>query len=607
VRRLATLVAILAALPVGAAAGATTTWTAVTSSLGSGIYQAGQVRSADGTLHVVWRQDVPGGSSEIFHASISPSGVISSAVAVSPGFASPDNPAIVSTASGLEVYFGAIQCTTSSSCLSGLFSSSSADGGVSWSAPALVLNADQAYASDVNATTLSDGTPFQTWWHTTGTTVHRSDSATSPDYDFQGAMSAGCCGYYSNLAADGAGHLQLAWDSNATGFIGTWSSAVDPTTGAPSGAPMLMPGSVTSYSGAPNQSQMGSRTPIVALPGAANRFFVAYPAGYPTTTNVLLWDVGQPTSTTVISEPGDHNQVSLAVDVQGRIWVFWTHTETDGPHVFARRLGTGGLEPVIDLGAPAGTNAIYAIDGAVDSSGDPEVLALAGLSNGTYQTFYARGPQVAPVPAPVLGKSFNAAVVSGTVLVKLPAGAHAGDALAKGQGFTALTGARSLPAGTSVDARAGSIALVTATGKLGKTQSGVFGGGLFKLSQDRTGLTKGLTTLSLLEGDFAGAPGYAQCAAKPASDRGAAAPLGSAAAANPKKVLQTLHASDNHGRFRTRTRASAATVRGTVWDTIDKCGGTITHVHRGTVDVFNLHTRKTFVVHAGHSYYARLP
>ena len=463
------------------------------------------------------------------------------------------------------------------------------------------------YASDINAATLSDGTTFQTWWHTTGTTVHRGESATSPDYDFQGAMGAGCCGYYSNLAADGAGHLQLAWDSNAAGFVGTWSRAVDPTTGGPAGTPMLMPGSVTNYSGSASQSQMASRTPIIALPGAANRFFVAYPAGYPTTTSVLLWEVGQPTSTTVISEAGDHSHVSLAADTKGRIWVFWTHTTRAGPHVFARRLGSGGLEPVIDLGAPGATNAIYAIDGTVDPSGDPEVLALAGLSNGSYQTFYARGPQLAAVPAPVLGKSFSASVVSGTVLVKLPAGAHATAALAKGRGFTALTGARSLPAGTSVDSRAGSIALVTATGKLGKTQRGVFGGGLFKLSQDRAGLGKGVTTLSLLEGEFAGAPSYAQCRARAASDVGGGGPLGASAAGNPKKVLQILHASDQHGRFRTRTRASAATVRGTVWDTIDRCGGTITRVRRGTVDVFNLHTRKTFVVHAGHSYYARLP
>jgi hypothetical protein len=43
-----------------------------------------------------------------------------------------------------------------------------------------------------------------------------------------------------------------------------------------------------------------------------------------------------------------------------------------------------------------------------------------------------------------------------------------------------------------------------------------------------------------------------------------------------------------------------------VWDTIDKCGGTVTSVHRGVVAVVNLRTHRLFVVRAGHSYYAKL-
>ena len=70
-------------------------------------------------------------------------------------------------------------------------------------------------------------------------------------------------------------------------------------------------------------------------------------------------------------------------------------------------------------------------------------------------------------------------------------------------------------------------------------------------------------------------------------------------------MLQTLRARDNHGDFATRGRYSAATVRGTVWDTSDRCDGTLTRVYRGTVDVFDFATRKTIVVHAGHSYLAR--
>ena len=58
------------------------------------------------------------------------------------------------------------------------------------------------------------------------------------------------------------------------------------------------------------------------------------------------------------------------------------------------------------------------------------------------------------------------------------------------------------------------------------------------------------------------------------------------------------------GRFRTRGRYSAGTVRGTIWDTIDRCDGTLTIVHRGTVDVTDFRTRKTVAVHAGHQFLA---
>jgi hypothetical protein len=69
-------------------------------------------------------------------------------------------------------------------------------------------------------------------------------------------------------------------------------------------------------------------------------------------------------------------------------------------------------------------------------------------------------------------------------------------------------------------------------------------------------------------------------------------------------VVQTLHASDR-GRFRTRGHFSYGTPRGTTWDTVDRCDGTLTVVHRGTVAVFDFGRRKTIIVHAGQSYLAR--
>jgi hypothetical protein len=223
----------------------------------------------------------------------------------------------------------------------------------------------------------------------------------------------------------------------------------------------------------------------------------------------------------------------------------------------------------------------------------------AGTSYGPDKTF-ATSADVKPLPTPVLGKTFDAAPQGGIVFVKLPGQHAAADRLAKGAGFTPLTEARQLPSGTQVDSRFGSLKLVAAAASsqhIGKVQSVTLGGGLFGLTQAPAGISKGLTTFSLLEGDFAGAPSYAGCG-HPATD----GPF--AQAAISRSILQTLHAS-GHGRFRTRGRYSAGTVRGTIWDTTDRCDGTLTIVRRATVDVTDFRLRKTIPVHAGHSYLAK--
>jgi hypothetical protein len=228
-----------------------------------------------------------------------------------------------------------------------------------------------------------------------------------------------------------------------------------------------------------------------------------------------------------------------------------------------------------------------------------------GTTVGPDETFTtAKDP--AP-PPPVLGKTVNAAPVSGLVFIKLP-GAHASqdpgeelEALTKGQGFIPLTEARQLPSGTQVDARRGTLNVTTAPStRHGKLQTATLGGAIFAVTQSRTGLTKGLTTFALLEGDFPGAPTYASC---PHADPDTP-PLAQASKASPK-LLQSLRASDNHGSFSTKGRYSSATVRGTEWTTSDRCDGTLTSVQRGTVEVFNDGTRKTITLHAHHSYLAK--
>jgi hypothetical protein len=196
-------------------------------------------------------------------------------------------------------------------------------------------------------------------------------------------------------------------------------------------------------------------------------------------------------------------------------------------------------------------------------------------------------PKAPTPPAPVVGQTENYTPV-GTVYV-----------LQNGQ-FVKLTQTRQLPANVEIDARRGSLNIVAASGIKGKRYTASIGGAVFKATQSRSGATKGLTTLSLVEG-VAGVPSYSSCKAKGAADR---SPAGHAALS--RRVLSTLR-SRVSGRFRTRGRYAAGTVRGTRWTTTDRCDGTLIAVQVHAVQVTDLVKRKTIVVRAGQSYLAKAP
>ena len=207
--------------------------------------------------------------------------------------------------------------------------------------------------------------------------------------------------------------------------------------------------------------------------------------------------------------------------------------------------------------------------------------------------------------SPTLGKTFNLAPVSGTVLIKINGV------------FVPLTELTQIPKNTVIDALHGALSLTTAAtggshpahdaakGKKPKpkpkTQKGTFGGAVFKLSQATRGAGKGLVTLTLVEGaGFKGAPTYATCK-KPKKKAGDAS-----AAAASSKALQLLHASAK-GKFKTSGRYAAATVRGTKWTITDRCDGTLTHDITDSVAVTDFVHHKTIILHAGQSYLAKKP
>jgi hypothetical protein len=193
------------------------------------------------------------------------------------------------------------------------------------------------------------------------------------------------------------------------------------------------------------------------------------------------------------------------------------------------------------------------------------------------------------LPPPTRGSTVNVVPVKGKVLVKLPAGAAgAGN---KASGFVPLESlGRQVPVGSTLDTRKGTVRLLSAATSAGKTQNGDFSQGLFSISQGRK---NPLTTVSMTGGGL-GSCSKLPKGGSPKAEAGAAA----------KKRRRSLF-SNVKGRFRTRGRNSAATVRGTKFTVTDTCKGTLTQVKSGTVDVRDFWLRKTKKVKAGHSYLAR--
>jgi hypothetical protein len=241
--------------------------------------------------------------------------------------------------------------------------------------------------------------------------------------------------------------------------------------------------------------------------------------------------------------------------------------------------GIGGLQPATayhvrlvasnDRGTSQGEDVTFTTSGTADPSATP-LPAPAAPSP-------LPGTELAPATTapPVLGRSVTLAPATGTVLVRVPGATNS----------AALGDGASVPVGSIVDTRAGTVKLQSAL-PAGRTQTGTFHGGLFEVRQPAGG--HGMTDLVLR-----GAP--PTCSARGAR----------AAAAATRRPPRSLWGHDSHGHFRTRASNSVITVRGTTWFVSDRCEGTLTRVTAGSVAVRDLHTGRTVVLHAGQRHLAR--
>jgi hypothetical protein len=152
----------------------------------------------------------------------------------------------------------------------------------------------------------------------------------------------------------------------------------------------------------------------------------------------------------------------------------------------------------------------------------------------------------------------------------------------------------SVPVGTILDARHGEVTVNTAPREDGAKQWATFSGATFQVLQSKTG--KVTTDIRLRGGSFA------SCGRS--STRSSIFGRVFAARNSRSHKVRSLWGRGK-GHFRTRGRNGAATVRGTIWLTQDRCDGTLVRVRRGLVGVRDFKKHKTVAVPAGHSYLAK--
>jgi hypothetical protein len=190
-------------------------------------------------------------------------------------------------------------------------------------------------------------------------------------------------------------------------------------------------------------------------------------------------------------------------------------------------------------------------------------------------------PSSTPAPVPTFAKNVLIAPVSGKVMARVPGAAA----------FVRLTSARLVALGTVIDARSGTVRLISATAPPTKLQTGEFFLGRFEVRQNRS--LGGLTDFVIRD----------ETHRSTCTTYGPRRPRALAAAKLSPRVLGLLRGKAK-GRFRTIGHFAAATVRGTEWGVRDRCDGTLTVVTKGVVSVrdFTLHT--TITVRTGETYLA---
>ena len=395
VRSVAAVAAALVALTVSTPiAGADTTWTKVSTD-----YNANSVvpslALAGSTAVVAWTQQTGPDSNDVDAVSFttSPTQDVIGAATSKPATAWSqidfDQALFPAPGGGLQLVFNGTHSITTGDPLNGMVTTlRNADG--TWAAPFFVSGGSSSPSTAV----LSGATPLVAGYATQGIEIFNASVAHAPgtaDQNLQNQLGT-CCGYHPKMALDAAGHLWIAWYSNATGATGVYVQQLDPVTAAPIGAPALAPAS--------ESTDNNSFATVLTCAAACRVVYGNSPAAGPANAIVSWWP-GQAAPTTIanLASTGQSagRVLAAAYRADGRLWVAWFDGKTYRA-TLGDATGAGGV--VQDAGVPKGdADGAYALTGI--AVGDNFLLAANYAWNQTGTLPDAVFVNTVAPPAPV--------------------------------------------------------------------------------------------------------------------------------------------------------------------------------------------------------------
>jgi hypothetical protein len=267
-------------------------------------------RTADGTLHLVYRtKAATGGVDGLAARSISPAGTVGPQVQALSGW-QPGQPGLVVLPNGtLEAVFGAIAPSPPNQ--STIWGVSSSNGGSTWSAPVDVRsgpNEPFGYASDITAR-MSGATPILT--------VPQAGNLV-----IQVGLGPGAPTYQLNNNSDGSTvGVDSAVDSATGEVVASWSSLANPPTGG-----LYVQGAATTIGMpqlTPDNTRATHSTLIIAGRDSGPGVFGAYTTDG---THVRLLRYGGGSVAVGSLKGVTAGVLGVATGLGGRIWVMWGYS-----------------------------------------------------------------------------------------------------------------------------------------------------------------------------------------------------------------------------------------------------------------------------------------